>query len=37
MVVNTNEVDLARNPAQLKDLIRRMDEVKSGTHYFKPS
>jgi deoxyadenosine/deoxycytidine kinase len=37
MVVNTNEVDLAHNPSQLKDLIRRMDEVKSGTHYFKPA
>jgi deoxyadenosine/deoxycytidine kinase len=36
MVVNTNEVDLAKNPAQLKDLIRRMEDVKSGTHYFKP-
>lgn len=36
MVVNTNEVDLARNPEQLKDLIRRMGEVRSGTHYYKP-
>ena len=37
MVVNTNEVDLARNPEQLKDLIRRMGEVRSGTHYYKPA
>ncbi|MEK7476711.1 MAG: deoxynucleoside kinase [Candidatus Coatesbacteria bacterium] len=37
MVVNTNEVDLAHNPAQLKDLVRRMGEVRSGTHYFKPA
>ncbi len=36
MVVNTNEVELAGNPAQLKDLIRRMGEVRSGTHYYKP-
>lgn len=36
MVVNTTEVDLAHNPAQLKDLVRRMADVKSGTHYFKP-
>lgn len=37
MVINTNEVDLARNPEQLKDLIRRMGEVRSGTHYYKPA
>jgi len=37
MVVNTNEVDLAHNPAQLKDLVRWMGEVRSGTHYFKPA
>lgn len=36
MVVNTSEVDLAHNPGQLKDLIRRLGEVGSGTHYFKP-
>jgi len=37
MVVNTNEVDLAHNADQLKDLVRRMGEVRSGTHYFKPA
>lgn len=36
LVINTNEVDLARNPATLKDLVRRMGEIKSGTHYYKP-
>ncbi len=36
-VVNTNEVDLARNPLHLKDLVRRMGEVRSGTHYYKPA
>lgn len=37
MVVNTTEVDLAHNAAQLKDLVRRFADVKSGTHYFKPA
>ena len=37
LVINTNEVDLARNPANLKDLVRRMGEIKSGTHYYKPA
>lgn len=36
-VVNTNEVDLAHNPLHLKDLVRRMGEVRSGTHYYKPA
>ncbi len=36
LVVNTNEVDLPHNPAHLKDLLKRMGEVKSGTHYYKP-
>jgi len=36
MVVNTSEVDLGHNPAQLRDLIRRLGEIGSGTHYFKP-
>ena len=36
MVVNTNEVDLARNSVQLKDMIKRMSDVRSGTHYYKP-
>jgi deoxyguanosine kinase len=36
LVVNTTEVDLARNPVQLKDLVRRMGEIKGGTHYFRP-
>lgn len=36
LVINTNEVDLARSPANLKDLVRRMGEIKSGTHYYKP-
>ena len=36
LVVNTNEVDLARNPSHLKDLVRRMSEIKTGTHYYKP-
>lgn len=37
MVVNTNEVDLAHNVGQLRDLVRWMGEVRSGTHYFKPA
>lgn len=37
MVVNTNEVDLPRNSTHLKDLVRRMREMKSGTHYYKPA
>jgi len=36
MVVNTNELDLSRNQVQLKDLIKRMPEIRSGTHYYKP-
>jgi len=36
LVVNTSEVDLTRDPAMLKDLVRHMAEVKSGTHYYKP-
>ncbi len=37
LVVNTNEVDLAHNAGHLKDLIRRMGEIRSGTHYYRPA
>jgi len=36
VVVNTTETDLARNQAQLKDLVKRLPEFRVGTHYFKP-
>ena len=36
LVVNTNEVDIARNHAQMRDLVKRLPEIRSGLHYYSP-
>jgi deoxyadenosine/deoxycytidine kinase len=36
LVVNTNDLDLARNEADMNDLVRRILETRSGTQYYSP-
>ncbi len=37
LVVITTEADVTKNPAMLKELVKRASEVKSGTQYFRPA
>ena len=36
LVVNTSEVDYSENEADLDDLVRQMNQIKAGQHYFQP-
>ncbi len=36
LVVNTSDVDYAENEADLDDLVRQMNQIKAGSHYFQP-
>ena len=37
LVVITTEADVTKNPALLKELVKKASEVKSGTQYFRPA
>ena len=36
LIVNTSEVDYSENEADLDDLVRQMNQIKAGQHYFQP-
>jgi deoxyadenosine/deoxycytidine kinase len=36
LVVNSSDVDYSENEADLDDLVRQMNQIKAGTHYFQP-
>ena len=37
LIVNANEIDLANNAADYKDLVNYLLDIRSGRHYFKPT
>jgi deoxyguanosine kinase len=36
LIVNTSEVDYSENEADLDDLVRQMNQIKAGQHFFQP-
>jgi len=36
LVVNTDEIDFVRNPADFDDLVRQIARIKKGTHVYVP-
>lgn len=36
LAVNTNEVDFAKDKEAFEDLLKRISEIKAGTHYYVP-
>ena len=37
LIVNANEIDLANNAADYKDLVNYLLDIRSGRHYFNPT
>ena len=37
LIVNANEIDLANNAADYKDLVNYLLNIRSGRHYFNPT
>jgi deoxyadenosine/deoxycytidine kinase len=36
LVINTSDIDFVESDADFEELIRALDSIKRGTHYYQP-